>query len=143
MFPGKIKIKKKANIIDYSYELFISAILTKNVVLMRYIIEKINFNTKTEYYYQKHHLNCYYLMCMFYYRINGLTILERKFFNLFDDNTIRYSYEDFIKTLYGIYLFDKSKTEKQKVMFKEKYDLMSKKLRYPIFSDSFIENYFT
>lgn len=138
-----IKIKKKANIIDYSYELFISAILTKNVVLMRYIIEKIDFNTKTEYYYQKHHLNCYYLMCMFYYRINGLTILERKFFNLFDDNTIRYSYEDFIKTLYGIYLFDKSKTEKQKERLKEKYDLISKKLRYPIFSDSFIENYFT
>ena len=105
--------------------------------------KKIDFNTKTEYYYQKHHLNCYYLMCMFYYRINGLTILERKFFNLFDDNTIRYSYEDFIKTLYGIYLFDKSKTEKQKERLKEKYDLMSKKLRYPIFSDSFIENYFT
>ena len=136
------KIKNKTTLIDHSYELFISAIITKNVILMKYLIEKINFNYETEYYYQKHHLNCYYLMCIFYYRINGLSNLERNFFNLFDKNIVRYSYQDFINILYQVYLFDKSKTKKQKVMLKEKYSLISEKLGYTIFSDSFIESYF-
>lgn len=136
------KIKKNSTLIDSSYELFISAILTKNLVLMKYLIEKINIKAKAEYYYQKHHLNCYYLMCVFYYRINGQGILERKFFNLFDKNLIRYSYEDFVTILYHVYLFDKSKTNKQKEVQKEKYSQLSKKLNYPIFSDLFISNYF-
>lgn len=136
------KIKRKTTIIDYSYELFISAILTKNILLMNYLIEKIDFKTNTEYYYQIHHLNCYYLMCMFYYRLKGLRKLENNFLNLFDENIVRYSYEDFIKTLHQIYLYDKSKTEKQKVKLKEKYNQMSKKLGYAFFSDSFIMEYF-
>jgi hypothetical protein len=79
---------------------------------------------------------------MFYYRLKGLRKLENNFLNLFDENIVRYSYEDFIKTLHQIYLYDKSKTEKQKVKLKEKYNQMSKKLGYAFFSDSFIMEYF-
>ena len=128
--------------IDYFYELFISAILTKNTVLMKFLIDKVNFIDTTKYYYQKHYLNCYYLMCAYYYRINGLGILERNFDKLYDENSLRYSYEDFNKILHKVYLFDKYKKQKQKELIKEKYIKLSKKLNYPIFSDSFILNYF-
>lgn len=135
------KIKSESIMIDYFYELFILAILTKNNVLMKFLIDKVNIYT-TKYYYQKHYLNCYYLMCAFYYRINGLGILERKFYKLYDENSLRYSYEDFIKILHKVYLFDKYKKFKQKELIKEKYIKLSKKLNYSIFSDSFILDYF-
>lgn len=136
------KIKSESIMIDYFYELFISAILTKNTVLMKFLIDKVNFIDTTKYYYQKHYLNCYYLMCAYYYRINGLGILERKFYKLYDENSLRYSYEDFNKILHKVYLFDKYKKQKQKELIKEKYIKLSKKLNYPIFSDSFILDYF-
>lgn len=136
------KIKSESIMIDYFYELFISAILTKNTVLMKFLIDKVNFIDTTKYYYQKHYLNCYYLMCAYYYRINGLGILERKFYKLYDENSLRYSYEDFIKILHKVYLFDKYKKHKQKELIKEKYIKLSKKLNYSIFSDSFILDYF-
>jgi hypothetical protein len=135
------KIKSESIMIDYFYELFILAILTKNNVLMKFLIDKVNIYT-TKYYYQKHYLNCYYLMCAFYYRINGLGILERKFYKLYDESSLRYSYEDFIKILHKVYLFDKYKKFKQKELIKEKYIKLSKKLNYSIFSDSFILDYF-
>ena len=136
------KIKSESIMIDYFYELFISAILTKNTVLMKFLIDKVNFIDTTKYYYQKHYLNCYYLMCAYYYRINGLGILERKFYKLYDENSLRFSYEDFIKILHKVYLFDKYKKHKQKELIKEKYIKLSKKLNYSIFSDSFILDYF-
>ena len=85
---------KKSLQVDYSYELFFIAIITKNTTVMRYLINIVDGTTS--FYYQKHHMNSFYLMCMFYYKLTQDKSNQKKYALLFDPLYIRYSYEDFI-----------------------------------------------
>ncbi|MFB0997113.1 MAG: hypothetical protein QMC28_00200, partial [Flavobacteriales bacterium] len=59
--------KKNTFQLELSYELTIIAIITGNIKLMGYLVNEISPNIKPKFYYQKQHINIYYLMCMFYY----------------------------------------------------------------------------
>ncbi|MEN8857653.1 MAG: hypothetical protein ABF260_06270 [Flavobacteriaceae bacterium] len=133
---------KRVNLIDYSHELFTTAILTKNVILMEYLINKINLDLSISFLYQKYHLNSFYLMCMFYYRITNDSINELKFQKLFSLNNCTIGYGFFIQTLYFIFMFEITKDNLEKSEIKKEYNALSKKLNYPIFSESFLTDYF-
>jgi hypothetical protein len=137
----KIHSKKKSLLTDYSYELFIIAIATKNTALMRYLINSIDGNTL--FYYQKHHMNSFYLMCMFYYKWTHDSSNQKKYAQLFNLNYIRYSYEDFILILYNVYLYADTKTMKRKAIVRADYNRLCKKLQYPYFSEEFLEDFHT
>ena len=133
---------KKSSLIDYSYELFTTAILTKNYVVMKYLIEKTNLNTTIEFYYQKSHLNSYYLMCVFYYKYTQNSAEEKRYNSLFSINDCKYSYEDFITILHHIYVFGSIKIGSKKDLVKKKYIQLSNQLNYPYFSENYLLNYF-
>ena len=131
---------KKSLQVDYSYELFFIAIITKNTTLMRYLIKTIDGTTS--FYYQKHHMNSFYLMCMFYYKLTQDNSNQKKYALLFDPLYIRYSYEDFILVLHNIYLYGDTTVMKRMAIVRADYTQLCKKLQYPYFSEELLEEYF-
>jgi len=133
---------KKSLIIDYSFELFNTAILTKDFMLMNYLIEKIHLDTSIEFYYQKYHLNSFYLMCMFYFKHSKNSSEQKKYARLFNINDNAYSYEEFITIIHQVYLFGMAITANKKDQIKKRYTKLSKQMNYSYFSDDFLLNYF-
>ena len=131
---------KKSLQVDYSYELFFIAIITKNTTVMRYLINIIDVTTS--FYYQKHHMNSFYLMCMFYYKLTQDNSNQKKYALLFDPLYIRYSYEDFILVLHNIYLYGDTTVMKRMAIVRADYTQLCKKLQYPYFSEELLEEYF-
>ena len=131
---------KKSLRVDYSYELFFIAIITKNTTVMRYLINIIDGTTS--FYYQKHHMNSFYLMCMFYYKLTQDKSNQKKYALLFDPLYIRYSYEDFILVLHNIYLYADTTVMKRMAIVRADYTQLCKKLQYPYFSEELLEEYF-
>ena len=131
---------KKSIQLDYSYELFFIAIITKNTTFMRYLINIIE--GPTSFYYQKHHMNSFYLMCMFYYKLTQDNSNQKKYALLFDPLYIRYSYEDFILVLHNIYLYADTTGMKRRAIVRADYTQLCKKLQYPYFSEEFFGEYF-
>lgn len=133
---------KRSLIIDYSYELFNTAILTKDFMLMKYLIEKIHLDTSIEFYYQKYHLNFFYLMCMFYFKHSKNSSEQKKYARLFNVNDNAYNYEEFITIIHQVYLFGMSITANKKDQIKKRYTKLSNQMNYSYFSDDFLLNYF-
>ena len=131
---------KKSLRVDYSYELFFIAIITKNTTFMRYLINIIE--GPTSFYYQKHHMNSFYLMCMFYYKLTQDKSNQKKYALLFDPLYVRYSYEDFILVLHNIYLYADTTGMKRRAIVRADYTQLCKKLQYPYFSEEFFGEYF-
>ena len=131
---------KRANLTDYSYELFTTSIVTKNLQIMEFLVHKIILRVK--FYYQKSHLNSFYLMGAFYYKLIGDEKKEAEYNTLFSLNECRYSYEEFISLLYQIYLYGSAEGLSNKTKIKKKYIQLSKKLNYPYFSENYLTDYF-
>ena len=112
----------------------------KNVDVMKFIIDKVDLNIK--FFYQKSHLNYYYLMCAFYYKIVGEKILESINFNRFNLKNCRYSYVEYIEILFLIYKFNSVSSSEEKLNIKKRYKVLINKLKYQIFDSVFISNYF-
>ena len=134
---------KKPNKLDYYYELHTTAILTKNLQLMAFLIDKMTIDQKPDFYYQKNHLNSFYLMCAFYYKIQEDTLNEKKYIRLFSLDDCHYSYQEFITIIHQIYVFGTTKTTSKKKLIKKNYTDLSTQLNYPYFSEDFLLNYFT
>ena len=132
----------KSRLIDYSFELLITAITTKNVVLMRYLIKAINLDKNQLFYYQKHHLNLFYLMGMFYHKLTEKNTKNNTYKGLFNLNNIRHSYEDYIKLLHSVFLYSEAKTKPLKETIKNDYIQLNNNLEYPYFSEAYLINYF-
>ena len=99
----------KVDLISHYYELFTTSILLKNLEIMYFLISRIT--QKVEFYYQKTHLNSFYLMCLFYYKLTGDIENETKILKSFKLSDSRHSYEEFISLLYLIYFYDSTTTK--------------------------------
>lgn len=130
----------KGNIIDYYYELFTTSILLKNIEIMSFLISLITL--KVEFYYQKAHLNSFYLMSLFYYKLTGDIENETKFLKSFKLSDCRDSYKEFISLIHLIYLYNSTATSANKKKIKIKYLSLSEKLNYSYFSEDFLLKYF-
>ena len=138
----KIHSGKKSLFIDYSFELFITAITTKNMVLMRYLIKRIDLDENKLFYYHKHHLNLFYLMGMFYHKLTQNKSNQSTYKRLFSLNNTRHSYEDYVTLLHSVFLYSEAKTKPLKETIKNDYIQLNKKLAYPYFSEAYLINYF-
>ncbi len=134
--------KKKAGLIDYYFELVVSAILTKNMVVMKFIIEIVETDRRFEFYYQKKHLNSFYLMCAFYYKLINKKTKQKMYAKLFDIEETWFSYQDYLKLLHLVYLYADAKKTVVKNKMLDEYLILSKKLNYPYFSKTYLLNYF-
>lgn len=130
----------KGNITSHYYELFTTSILLKNTEIMFFLISRINL--KVEFYFQKTHLNSFYLMCLFYYKLTGDVENETKFLKSFKLSECRDSYKEFLTLILHVYLYSKTNEKTKKRNIKAQYKILSKKLNYPYFSDDFFLNYF-
>ena len=130
----------RGNIIDYYYELFTTTILLKNVEIMSFLISRINLNV--EFYYQKAHLNSFYLMSLFYYKLTGDIENETKFLKSFKLSDSRDSYKEFINLIHLIYLYSSTTTSANQKKIKARYLNLSEKLNYSYFSEDFLLKYF-
>ena len=130
----------KGHIISHYYELFTTAILLKNIEIMSFLIDRINL--KIEFYYQKTHLNSFYLMCLFYFKLTGDLENEAKFLKSFNLVDSRDSYKEFITLIHLIYLYSSTTTGSKKKKIKTQYLYLSKKLNYSYFSEDFLVTYF-
>lgn len=133
---------KKAEIIDYSYELFLAAILTKNKFLMSTLISKIDLESNILFLYQKFHLNTFYLMCLFFYKLEGEELKESRFRKLFATNNCTLGYMDFIRSLHLIYLYADEKQAIKKEQIRCDYIKVIKDLDYPYLNHDFLISYF-
>ena len=122
----------KGDIISHYYELFTTSILLKNIEIMSFLISRITL--KVEFYYQKAHLNSFYLMCLFYYKLTGDIENETKFLKSFKLSDCRDSYKEFISLIHLIYLYNSTTTSANKKKIKTKYLSLSEKLNYSYFS---------
>lgn len=134
--------KKKAGLTDYYFELVESAILTKNIILMKFIIETFKTDRRFELYYQKKHLNSFYLMCAFYYKLIDNKTEKKKYAKLFNIEENWFSYQDYLQILHLIYLYADSKKTAVKNKMLNEYLILCKKLNYPYFSKTYLLNYF-
>jgi hypothetical protein len=125
---------------DYFYELFTTSILTKNIVVMKFLIQTINL--KVLHLYQKEHLNSFYLMSAFYYRLVSIKVKQLENYSRFNLNGSRNSYDEFIKLLNLIYLYDVTAHRAEKKQLLLQYKLLSERLKYPYFSEEFLKSYF-
>jgi hypothetical protein len=130
----------KGNIISHYYELFTTSILLKNIEIMSFLISRTNL--KVEFYFQKTHLNSFYLMCLFYYKLSGDKKNETKFLKSFKLSNCRDSYKEFITLIFLVYLYNSSTIKTKKVNIRAQYKTLSRKLNYPYFSDDFLLTYF-
>lgn len=133
-------LKIKGNIISHYYELFTTSILLKNIEIMSFLISQITL--KVEFYYQKTHLNSFYLMCLFYYKLSNDKKNETKFLKSFKLSESRDSYKEFLTLILHVYLYNNTNVKTKKRNIKAQYKILSKKLNYPYFSDGFLLNYF-
>lgn len=132
--------KKSTSSSDYWLELLSSSILTKNIEIMSFLVK--NLKLKSEFYYQREHLNSYYLMSAFYYKITNNGNKEIESIKQFDISEYKYCYEDYTNLLYLIYLYHSNKSSSKRKSLKNKYIELSKKLNYPYFSEDLLVNYF-
>ncbi len=133
---------KKSLLMDYSHELFTSSIVTKNLILMKFLISQMELHTETSFYYHKYHLNSFYLMAVFYFRFVGNQKEKNRFEQLFSLDNCTFSYQEFINLLLLIYQFDKANLPELKNDFRVNYLNLSHKLKYPLFSEKYLESYF-
>lgn len=137
----KFHSKKQQIYIDYLYELFITAIYSKNIHLMADLIKILETNRISTFTYQKEHLNMYYLMCLFYYQsINDKAELK-KYLKLINIDFFRYSYEDFTGLLFQIFYYHQARNKNVKQFHRNEYLKLVEKLNYPYFNENFLLDY--
>ena len=133
--------KNKQIYIDYFYETFITAIYSKNISLMKSLINIIKTNKISSFTYQKDHLNMYYFMCLFYHLLAKNKSEIKKYLKLINFNFFRSSYEDFANLLFQVFCYHQVKNKMTKESHKNKYLELAKKLNYPYFNKKFLLEY--
>lgn len=136
----QVHSEKKSLVLDYSHELFLIAIIKKNTFLMDYLIKTMD--ESQFFYYHKHHLNSFYLMCLFYYKLVHHKTKQKKYSQLFKLNYSRYSYVDLIRLLHNVYLYACAETISDKNVIQADYSQICEKIEYPYFSEVYLKNYF-
>lgn len=129
--------------IEMSYELIISAITSRNIDLMGYLKTQINPSIQPKFHYHKNHINVYYLMCMFYYKLINNTPEKKKFSKLFNPTELQSSYEEYITLLILIFNYSETGSKNLKARYKQNYMDLAQELNYPYFLEGLLDNYFT
>jgi hypothetical protein len=141
VFFNTIKKSPPEFVLDYLYEPINIALLSKNFSVMDMILKFIsNQKVKVNYYYHEHHMNLIRLLDLFNtkFESSDVTLLENYNFVL-EEGYFKYSYNEFIMLLLNVYKFH---TNENKEFQLHAYEMLSKKLNYPLFSKAYIVNYY-
>lgn len=137
-------IKKSDNdkLLDYLYEPMLVALLSKNIIFMEKLINFVlNQKIKVTFYYHEHHMKLFSLVQVFYSKyllINSEAKITIE--NVIGTDDFKYSYKELLELLVIVFKFNNNGESNKSDYLK--YIEISKKLNYPIFSDSYLVNYF-
>ena len=126
--------------LEYFFELSFTALLINSKIMQEWIV---NLNPKSlslKQNYQHHNIQLYYLVCRFYYHNKKNKKMERFYSKKTDLNLLRFSYLEIIRIFMKIIEFHSNKSNKLNVL--ADYKLLTQKLSYPIFTESYILDYF-
>ena len=141
-FFNIIKKSPPENALDYLYEPMIVALISRNLSFMNLLLKFIsNQKIKTRYYYHEHHMNLFRLLTLFTTKFELKEIVSTAKNDLIiEEDYFKYSYKEFILLLIYIY---KIHFEENPSTYKHKFELLSKKLNYSIFSTDYLSFYWS
>lgn len=140
-FFNTIKKSPSENVLDYLYEPMFVALISGDFLLMDFIVNFIsNQKIKVRYYYQEHHMNLLHLLTLFTAKFESKEIVSReKIDAFFDEDYFKYSYIEIIAIFVHVYKFHNGENVNFHIYA---YELLTKKLNYPLFSNDYIINYY-
>lgn len=140
-FFNTIKISPQEHVLDYLYEPMIVALLSGNFTFMDIIVNFIsNQKIKVRYYYHEHHMNLLRLLTLFTTKFESKELVSITNNDLIiEEDYFKYSYKEVIAILVCVYKFHKDENVNFQFIA---YELLSKKLNYPIFSNEYLADYF-
>ncbi|MFT4804105.1 MAG: hypothetical protein ACI9YE_001303 [Psychroserpens sp.] len=126
--------------LEYFFELSFTALLINSRVMQEWIV---NLNPKSlslNQSYQHHHIQLYYLVCRFYFHQIKNKKMERFYSKKTAVDLLRFSYLDVLQIFIGIINFHTTDSNKSNVL--ADYNILTQKTSYPIFTKSYMLDYF-
>lgn len=134
--------KDKVWSIDYYFELIYYSILVRSTTLMKHIIDLNSSNQGLTLSYQIKHLNSFYLMCAFYYKLHRERTEQLKFYKLYKKEDSWYSYKDYLRIIQLVYIYNEARESAGKKEVLNEYTTISNRMNYPYFSKDYLFKYF-
>ena len=132
------RIAHKNNKIDYLYEFLFSCILTREIDLMKFIVQTTAHYKISKPYYQEYHYSLFELRDAVLKLASGKNI-SKELENLKTITLFRNSHRDFIEIFISILDYHNSKQKKTKL---QAYKKLAKRLGYPLFDEAYCVKYF-
>ena len=122
--------------IDYLYEFIFACLLSGDAKLLSYLEKVKNIVKSSGAFYQEYHYNIIYLVRAILKLSRGEKI-EKEIKELKTNTFFRNSHQDFIDIFISVMDYHSSKEKKLNT-----YNMLSQKIGYPFFNESYCKNYF-
>jgi hypothetical protein len=124
---------------DFLYEPVFMAILTKDFIFMKNIIDILKKQKSPLRFYHLKHEKLYELMVLIFENWNNKNIGSNERISVVNSFRFEYSYKDVISIFLSIYMYH---TQKNKILYLNKYFEINEKIKYPLFTKDYLLNYF-
>lgn len=123
--------------IEYFYELIISAMISQNFEVMKWIIKKVEKNIEENYIYHIRHVQHYIIMKSFYFASVEDEIQFKKNMKQFAIEAASTSYKEMLKVFILVSQYQFANGH-DKFELKKEYKKLSKKLGYTLFDENYL-----
>ena len=123
--------------IEYFYELIISAMISQNFEVMKWIIKKVEKNIEENYIYHIRHVQHYIIMKSFYFASIANKIQFKKNMKQFAVEAASTSYKEMLKVFISVSQYQFAQGH-DKFELKKEYEKLSKKLGYALFNENYL-----
>jgi len=123
--------------IEYFYELIISAMISQNFEVMKWIIKKVEKNIEENYIYHIRHVQHYIIMKSFYFASVEDEIQFKKNMKQFAIEAASTSYKEMLKVFILVSQYQFAQGH-DKFELKKEYEKLSEKLGYALFDENYL-----
>jgi len=123
--------------IEYFYELIISAMISQNFEVMKWIIKKVEKNIEENYIYHIRHVQHYIIMKSFYFASVANKIQFKKNMKQFAIEAASTSYKEMLKVFILVSQYQFAQGH-DKFELKKEYKKLSEKLGYALFDENYL-----
>lgn len=123
--------------IEYFYELIISAMISQNFEVMKWIIKKVEKNIEENYIYHIRHVQHYIIMKSFYFASIANRIQFKKNMKQFAVEAASTSYKEMLKVFILVSQYQFAQGH-DKFELKKEYKKLSEKLGYALFDENYL-----
>ena len=124
---------------DFLYEPVFVAILTKDFVFMKKIIDILKKHKSPIQFYHLKHEKFYELMVLIFENWDNKNLVSKVKISALNSSRFESSYKDVISIFLTIYMYH---TQENKVLYLNKYSEITEKIKYPLFTKDYLLKYF-